>query len=68
MTFLWRAKGAEAVTGTLPFGDVAADSWYAKPVLWAVNKGVTTGVSASSFAPELSCTRGQIVTFLYRAE
>ena len=52
---------------TNPFTDVAAGSFYEKPVLWAVENGVTAGLSATSFGPNSICNRAQIVTFLYRA-
>jgi hypothetical protein len=48
--------------------DVSSDQYYYKAVLWAVENGITTGASATTFEPESSCTRGQIVTFLYRAK
>ena len=48
------------------FTDVKADAYYANAVLWAVENGVTTGASATTFDPAGDCTRGQIVTFLYR--
>ena len=66
-TFLWRANGCPDPMLTVnPFYDVPADAYYSQPVLWAVAKCVTTGVSDTSFAPDNTCTRGQIVTFLYR--
>ncbi len=69
VTFLWRAMGEqEPTTTTNPFKDVAADAWYYKAVLWAAEKEITNGVSADRFDPEGTCTRGQIVTFLWRAE
>ena len=48
------------------FEDVAADAWYAEPVAWAAENGITNGTSATKFSPDQTCTRGQIVTFLYR--
>lgn len=66
MTYLWKQAGspqAEAAS----FTDVPAAADYAPAVAWAVEKGVTSGTTASTFAPEQTCTRGQIVTFLYRA-
>ena len=67
VTFLWRTEGkpAPAVTEN-PFSDVPAGEYYTDAVLWAVGKGVTTGTSADKFSPDKTCTRGQIVTFLYR--
>ncbi len=50
----------------MTFSDVPADSYYADAVAWAVEKGITNGVGEGSFAPNASCTRGQMVTFLYR--
>ena len=58
---------AEDVTPTNPFTDVPADAYYHDAVLWALRAGVTTGVSATTFAPMATCTRGQVVTFLWRA-
>ena len=54
-------------SASLPFTDVADDAYYADSVAWAVANNVTSGVSATSFAPNASCTRGQMVTFLWRA-
>lgn len=68
VTFLWRAKGEPApASNANPFRDVAEGQYYYDAVLWAVEKGITTGLSADSFGPNSTCTRGQIVTFLYRA-
>ncbi len=68
VTFLWRAAGSpEPKRADLPFTDVAADSVYAKAILWAVEQGITLGTTENSFSPNAPCTRGQIVTFLYRA-
>ena len=67
-TFLWRAKGQPASTGTdMPFTDVTAGAWYEAPVLWAVENGITNGMNATSFGINAICNRAQIVTFLYRA-
>lgn len=55
-----------AVTGQNLFTDVAADAYYADAVTWAVANDITKGTSASTFSPNADCTRGQIVTFLYR--
>ena len=65
VTFLYRAAGAPAVTGG-SFADVAADTYYAGAVAWAVKEGVTSGTSATTFSPDAPCTRGQIVTFLWK--
>ena len=68
VTFLWRAAGKpEPVSTTHSFTDVAKGSFYEKPVLWAVENGITNGVSATQFGPNSSCNRAQVVTFLYRA-
>ena len=66
ITFLWIAKGSPEPTSTeLPFKDVAESAYYYKPVLWAYENGITAGVSADEFAPDVSVTRAQAVTFLY---
>ena len=68
VTFLWRAAGCPEPTGTeSPFTDVAAGSFYEKPVLWAVENGITAGLTADTFGPNVACNRAQVVTFLYRA-
>ena len=68
VTFLWAANGKpEPVSANNPFTDVADDAWYAKAVLWAVENGITAGISADAFGPNQTCTRAQIVTFLYAA-
>ena len=67
VTFLWKANNSPAAEGTSAFTDVAAGVYYAPAVAWAVEKGVTSGMSATTFAPNSNCTRAQIVTFLYRA-
>ena len=68
VTFLWRANGSpEPKSDSNPFGDVSSGDYYYRAVLWAVENGITAGVSKTSFAPGSTCTRGQIVTFLYRA-
>lgn len=67
VTFLWKANNSPAAEGTSAFTDVAASAYYASAVNWAVEKGVTSGMSATTFAPNSNCTRAQIVTFLYRA-
>ena len=67
VTFLWRAAGSPEPTALSTFTDVVADAYYAKAVAWAVENGVTNGTSATTFSPDDSCTRGQAVTFLWRA-
>ena len=67
VTFLWRAAGEpEPASDNNPFGDVSAKNYYYKAVLWAVEKNVTTGTSPTTFSPSATCTRAQIVTFLWR--
>lgn len=66
-TFLWRAAGSPAASENNPFTDVASGAYYTNAVLWAAQNGVTSGTSATTFAPNVVCTRAQIVTFLYRA-
>ena len=66
VTFLYRAAGAPAVAESGPFTDVPADAYYADAVAWAVARGITNGVTATTFGPNSACTRAQIVTFLYR--
>ncbi len=67
VTFLWRAAGCPDGKGTEnPFEDVHADAWYADAVRWAVKTGVTNGTSETTFSPDQTCTRGQIVTLLWR--
>ena len=58
---------AEQTTGKNPFTDVPAGSYYEDAVIWAVDKGITGGTSATTFSPDATCTRAQIVTFLWRA-
>ena len=68
VTFLWRAAGSpEPVTTEHPFTDVAAGSFYEKAVLWAVEMGITNGLTADTFGPNAVCNRAQVVTFLWRA-
>ena len=68
-TFLWRAEGKPAMSSAAnPFTDVKAGEFYYDAVLWAVENGITNGYgSSTTFCPDITCTRGQIVTFLYRA-
>jgi uncharacterized repeat protein (TIGR02543 family) len=68
VTFLHRAKGSPAPSNAdLPFTDVPTGAWYAVPVAWAVENGITNGLSATGFGPNAACNRAQVVTFLYRA-
>ncbi len=66
VTYLWKQAGSPAAAPA-SFTDVPAGAEYAGAVAWAVEKGVTGGATADTFEPEKTCTRGQIVTFLYRA-
>ena len=66
VTFLWRANGSPKADGANPFTDVSADAYYYDAVLWAVKEGITSGTGGNNFSPDAPCTRGQIVTFLYR--
>ena len=69
VTFLWRAAGSPAAkASSLPFADVKAGSYYDDAVRWAVENGVTIGTSATTFSPNATCSRAQIVTFLWRAQ
>ena len=69
VTFLWRAAGSPAPKSSeMPFEDVAAGSYYYDAVLWAVENGITDGTSATTFSPDAVCSRGQIVTFLWRSQ
>ena len=68
VTFLWRAAGSPAPKSAAnPFKDVSTNDYYYSAVLWAVENGITSGTSADTFAPNATVTRGQTVTFLYRA-
>jgi hypothetical protein len=67
VTFLWRAAGSPEPKTASSFTDVPANAYYAKAVAWAVENGITNGMTATEFAPDATCTRGQSVTFLYRA-
>jgi len=67
VTFLWRAAGSPEPTITsCAFTDISNNAYYYKAVLWAVENEITAGTSATTFSPDASCTRGQVVTFLYR--
>ena len=67
VTFLWRYEEQPAPAGTNnPFADVKPNAYFDSAVLWAVEKGITNGTSATTFDPEDTCTRAQVVTFLYR--
>ena len=66
VTFLWRYEGKPSASASSKFTDVSSSQYYAQAVSWAVDKGVTVGVSSTKFGVGQKCTRGQIVTFLYR--
>ena len=67
VTFLYRAAGEPELTSeNNPFTDVKEGRFFYKAVLWAVEKGITKGMTANTFEPDRTCTRGQIVTFLWR--
>ena len=69
VTFLWRAAGSPAAkSAVMPFTDVKAGSYYETAVLWAVENGITKGTSDTMFSPDATCTRAQIVTFLWRSQ
>ncbi len=69
VTFLWRTAGSpEPETRTMPFTDVPAGSYYYDAVLWAVENGITKGTNETMFSPDATCSRAQIVTFLWRSE
>ncbi len=67
VTFLWRAVGSPEPKTASSFADVPASAYYAKAVAWAVENGITNGMTETTFAPNATCTRGQSVTFLHRA-
>ena len=66
VTFLWRANGSPLVEAENPFADVDPSDYYYHAVLWAVEKGITTGVDSEHFGPYQTCDRSQVVTFLWR--
>lgn len=68
VTFLWRYEKAPVASRSNPFTDVAADSYYADAVLWAVKEDITKGTTDTTFSPGADCTRAQIVTFLWRCK
>ena len=69
VTFLWRAAGSpKPETRTMPFADVPVGSYYYDAVLWAVENGITEGTSDTTFSPDATCSRAQIVAFLWRSE
>ena len=68
VTFLWRAAGSPMPRyRTCAFTDVDSRDYYYNAVLWAVEQGITTGLTATTFGPDVTVSRGQVATFLYRA-
>ena len=67
VAYMWKAAGSPTPKKTVSFSDVPASAGYAKAVSWAVEQGITKGTTPTTFSPDKTCTRGQIVTFLYRA-
>ena len=69
VTFLWRAQGCpEPQTARNPFSDVPSGLYCEKAVLWAVEEGITTGTTPSTFSPDMTCTEAHILTFLWRSQ
>lgn len=68
VTFLWRTAGKPEPEGECDFADVPADSYCAKAISWALEQGITKGVSQVAFAPEAPCTRAQVAVFIYRTQ
>ena len=69
VTFLWRTAGSpKPETRAMPFTDVPVGSYYYDAVLWAVENGITKGTSDTTFSPNMTCSRAQIVAFLWRSE
>ena len=66
VTFLYRLAGEPSVAGSTGFLDVPAGNWFADAAVWAVKEGITNGTSDTTFTPDQECTRGEILTFLYR--
>ena len=67
VTFLWAAAGKPAAAGAHPFTDVPDSAWYAQPVRWALENGITSGISPTQFGAGKACSRAQVITFLYGA-
>ncbi len=67
MTFLYKAQNAPKYSGSASFTDVPAGKWYTEPINWAVSNGITSGVGNNRFGVSDTCTRVQIVAFLYKA-
>lgn len=67
VTFMWRAAGSPKVNATNKFRDVSTSDYFYQAVMWALSKGIVNGTSDTTFSPNQSCTRAQIITMLYRA-
>ena len=67
VVYLWKMSGSPDIEAISTFADVPESADYAKAVAWAVQNGITSGTSDTTFSPDMTCTRGQIVTFLQRA-
>lgn len=67
VTYLWKLAGKPSAKDAVTFADVASGAEYADAVAWAVEQGITSGTGTNQFSPDVTCTRGQIVTFLYRS-
>lgn len=68
LTFLWRAAGMpEPRSSSCPFDDVPSDAYYRQAVLWTVENGITCGTSRTTFSPKQTCSRSEIITFIWRA-
>ena len=68
VTFLWAAEGKPASSAAVSFSDVPAGAWFYAPVAWAVENKVSSGMGDGSFGVGATCTRAQVVTFLYAAK
>ena len=66
VTFLWRTAGSPAATGTIPFTDIDTGAYYYNAVRWVYRNGVTVGTSATTFSPDMTVTRAQVATLLFR--
>jgi hypothetical protein len=68
VTFLWAADGKPVAAGEVPFTDVQLSAWYYNAVAWAVENKITSGMGDGTFGVGVTCTRAQVVTFLYAAK
>ena len=66
VTFLWRAEGSPASSTGATFSDVNTSAYYFEPIAWAVENGIAAGIGNGNFGPDQTCSRAQVVTFLYR--